>query len=121
MQASAQLGLIQILEVSRYSVYLGYGIPVVWSLCVDAVLFILFRKAKVLNFCSFAALTAACVLTAKTGMRAPVCVSPYETNEAMICLNNIIRENKDEAWTICSANDERQMLGDYIPWKSIYC
>lgn len=113
LQASAQLGLIQILEVSRYSVYLGYGIPVVWSLCVDAVLFILFRKAKVLNFCSFAALTAACVLTAKTGMRAPVCVSPYETNEAMICLNNIIRENKDEAWTICSANDERQMLGDY--------
>lgn len=113
LQASAQLGLIQILEVSRYSVYLGYGIPVVWSLCVDAVLFIVFRKAKVLNFCSFAALTAACVLTAKTGMRAPVCVSPYETNEAIICLNNIIRENKDEAWTICSANDERQMLGDY--------
>lgn len=113
LQASLQLGLIQILEVSRYSVYLGYGIPVVWSLCVDALLFLVFRKAKVLNFCSFAVLAASCVLTAKTGMRAPVCVSPYETNEAMVCLNNIIRENKDEAWTICSANDERQMLGDY--------
>lgn len=112
LQAAAELGIIQILEVSRYSVYLGYGIPVVWSLCVDAVLFILLRKAKVLNFCSFAALTAACVVTARTGMRAPVCVSAYETNEAVLCLNNIIHDNKEEAWTICSANDERQMIGD---------
>ena len=115
LQASIQLGLIQILEASRYSSYLGYGIPLVWGLCVDAVLFLVFRKAKVLNFCSFAALTAACVLTAKTGMRAPVCVSPYEPNEAMICLNNIIRENKDEAWTICSANDETGGYGSGRP------
>ncbi len=113
LQASIEFGLIQILDVSRYSVYLGYGIPVVWSLCADALLYLLFRKAKVLNFCSFAALAAACAVTAKTGLRAPVRVSPYETNEAITCLNNIIYENKDATWTICSANDERQMLGDY--------
>ncbi|MEY8508140.1 hypothetical protein AALA78_07860 [Lachnospiraceae bacterium 42-17] len=113
LQASAQLGLMQILEVSRYSVYLGYGIPIVWSLCVDAVIYLLVRKEKALNICSFTALAAACVVTAQTGMRAPVKVSAYETNEAVTCLSNIIRENKNKAWTICSANDERQMLGGY--------
>lgn len=111
-QAAAELGIMQLLEVTRYSVYLGYGIPAVWSLCVDALILILFRKAIVLNLCSFAALAASCVLTVRTGVRPPTCVTPYETNEAIICLNNIIRENKGQAWTICSANDERQMIGD---------
>lgn len=111
-QAASELGIMQILEVSRYSVYLGYGIPVVWSLCVDAVLFILFQKSIALNLCSLAALAASCVLTARMGVRPPTYVTPYETNEAVICLNNIIRENKGKAWTICSANDERQMIGD---------
>lgn len=111
-QAAFELGIMQILEVSRYSSYLGYGLPVVWGLCADAVLLILFRKEAVLNICSFAALAASCVLTVRTGVRPPVCVSPYETNEAVICLNNIIRESKGETWTVCSANDERQMIGD---------
>lgn len=111
-QAASELGIMQLLEVTRYSVYLGYGIPAVWSLCVDALILILFRKAIVLNLCSFAALAASCVLTVRMGVRPPTCVTPYETNEAIICLNNIIRENKGQAWTICSANDERQMIGD---------
>ena len=111
-QAAAELGIMQLLEVTRYSVYLGYGIPAVLSLCVDALILILFRKAIVLNLCSFAALAASCVLTVRMGVRPPTCVTPYETNEAIICLNNIIRENKGQAWTICSANDERQMIGD---------
>lgn len=113
LQASAELGLMQLLEVSRYSVYIGYGIPVVWSFCVDGVTYVLFKWEKARNVCSFAALSGACVLTVMTGTRAPVCVSPYETNEAITCLSNIVRENKEEAFTICSANDERQMLGDY--------
>ncbi len=112
-QAAVELGIIQILEVSRYSVYLGYGIPVVWSLCVDGVLFLLFRKTAVLHFCSLAGFAAACVMTVKTGVRAPVCVSAYETNEAITCLENIIQENKGKTWTICSANDERQMIEEY--------
>ena len=113
LQASLEFGIVQILDVSRYSVYLGYGIPVAWGLCVDSLLYVLFRKAKLLNFCSFAVLTAACVMTAKEGLRSPLFINAYETNGSVICLNNIIRENKEEAWTICSANDERQMLGDY--------
>ena len=111
-QAASELGIMQILEVSRYSSYLGYGFPVVWGLCVDAVLLILFRKEAALNICSFVAMAASCVLTVRTGVRLPVCVSPYETNEAITCLNNIICESRGETWTICSANDERQMIGD---------
>lgn len=113
LQSSAELGLMQLLEVSRYSVYLGYGIPVVVSLCVDGVLYILFKWKAAQDACSFAALLAGCAAVFVTGVRAPVCVSAYESNEAVVCLNNIIRENKGKAWTICSANDERQMIGDY--------
>ena len=113
LQASLEFGIVQILDVSRYSVYLGYGIPAAWGLCVDSLLYVLFRKGKLLNFCSFAVLTGACVMTAKEGLRSPIFINAYETNGSVICLNNIIRENKEEAWTICSANDERQMIGDY--------
>ena len=37
-----------------------------------------------------------------------------ETNDAVICMSNIYRENRDGGtWTICSADDERQMMRDY--------
>ncbi len=111
LQASGRLGLPGLLEVSRYSIYLAYGIAAVWSLCADGVLLLLFKGEKLLKISSAAALAAACAVVAFTGVRTPFRLSAYETNEAVICLTNIIRENKNgETWTICSANDEQRML-----------
>ncbi len=110
LQASAKLGLPQLIEVSRYSVYIGYGLPIVWSLCLDALLYLLFWEKRTINAGAVAALAAACVAVAYTGVRSPVCLSAYESNEAMLCLTNILRENRgNTSWTICSANDEQQM------------
>ena len=109
-QASSGLGLPQLLEESRYSVYIGYGLPVVWSLCADAAVYLLFRERRGINIAGVVSLGAACAAVALTGIREPVCISAYESNDAVICLTNIMREGRDgSSWTICSANDERQM------------
>ncbi len=113
LQVSAELGLPQLIEVTRYPVYLVYGIVAVWSLCLDAVIFILCRWTKAMNALSLAALAAACVLVAQTGIRAPRYITAYETNEAVTCLTDILHENRGNiSWTICSANDERPMIED---------
>lgn len=110
LQASPKLGLPQLIEVSRYSVYIGYGLPVVWSLALDGVLFLLFREKKAIHLGGMVVFAAACGAVLFTGVREPVCLSAYETNDAILCLTNILRENKDNvSWTICSANDEQQM------------
>lgn len=110
LQAAAELKLPQLMEVSRYSVYIGYGLPIVWSLSVDAVMYLLFRERKGIHLGGLAALAAAWVALFLTGLRTPVCISAYESNDAMVCLTNILRENRNgESWTICSANDEQQM------------
>lgn len=109
-QASEKLGLPQLMEVSRYSVYIGYGLPIVWSLCLDAVVYLLFQERRGINMGGIAATAAACAAVALTGFREPVCLSAYETNEAITCVTNILRENRgNTSWTICSANDEQQM------------
>lgn len=112
LQASKKLGLPQVMDVSRYSIYIGYGLAVVWSLCLDGAVYLLFLKRRGIDFGGLAALAAACAAVVMTGIRTPVCLSACETNGAIICLTNILRENRGTSWTICSANDERQMIGE---------
>lgn len=40
----------------------------------------------------------------------PVKTNAFEMNEAITCLTNIIKSNEKNTWTICSANDETQMV-----------
>lgn len=110
LQASEKLGLPQLIEVSRYSIYIGYALPLLWSLCLDGVVYLLFREHRGINLGGLGALAAALGAVAFTGFRMPVYISAYETNGAITCLTNILRENKGSiSWTICSANDEQQM------------
>lgn len=47
------------------------------------------------------------------GLREPIVYSKIgmlESNGAVECLSNIIKENKDRTWTILSANDELRMM-----------
>jgi len=111
LQASGELGLPHLMELSRYSIYLAYGIALVWSLCLDGILFLLFRGERLLRISSVATLAASCAAVALTGVRVPCRLSAYETNDAIVCLTNIIRENEaGGTWTICSANDEQRMI-----------
>lgn len=110
LQAAEKLKIPQLMEVSRYSVYIGYGLPIVWSLCADALVYVFFRERRGIHFGGLAALAAACAVLFLTGLRTPVCISAYVSNDAIVCLTNILRENQNGAsWTICSANDEQQM------------
>ncbi len=114
LQSAAALGIPQVVEVSRHAVYYAYGIAAVWSLCLDAVLYLLLRGNHLMDLGSLGTVAAVCVAAGLTGIKNPVCLTAYETNGAMICLENIIRENKDGGtWTICSANDERWMVDEY--------
>ena len=45
--------------------------------------------------------------------RTPPVRQALQTNDAILCLTNIIHDNKDFTWTICSANDELRMGEDY--------
>jgi hypothetical protein len=59
-------------------------------------------------------LLAAAVLLGETDLlRTPRVLAGLETNEAMVCLTNILREQSDWTFTICSANDELRMVEDY--------
>ncbi len=56
------------------------------------------------------------ILTAAGKVRFPSDVpalEALESNDAIICLTNIIKENKEGTYTVCSANDELRMVEDY--------
>ena len=56
---------------------------------------------------------AVCLLWNAGYRKPPVETTTLVTNEAITCLTNIIREERDFTWTICSANDETQMGLDH--------
>lgn len=114
IQASKELGIPQLLEESRCPVYIAYGLAVVWSLCADALLYLLFRERPAIHIGSVAAVAAVCAAVVLTGIREHPKIEGMETNGAIVCLTNIISENEEsDTWTICSANDELQMARDY--------
>lgn len=114
LQASKELGLPQVLEEARYPVYEGYGLAAVWGLCLDAGLCLIFReRGAVLHIGSLAAVVCVCVVVALTGTRECMQIGSTPTNSAVVCMTNIIRENRNGTWTICSANEELQMARDY--------
>lgn len=114
LQASEKLGLPGLIENTRYAIYLAYGIGAAWSLIVDSVLFLLFQEKRLIHLGGLVTLGVSWVALGVTGVRQPQCYAPYETNGAITCLTNILRENKDgSTWTICSANDEHQMIREY--------
>ena len=117
MQALNALGLPELMQPSRLCIFFCYSLGLVWALNADAVIYLLFgwfRKKWVMSAVSALVL----LLGANEAIRAeiirkPIEVSGLESNEGIICLTNIIRENKDYNWTIISANDERQMIIEF--------
>lgn len=118
--SSSAFGLPQLMDASRSSVYLAYAIPLVWVVALDGMLYFLFGMWKwrgmriVMNAASLGAFFACAVLLVQSGAyKRPQPVARFQTNGAVTCLTNIIRDNPDGTWTIVSANDETRMGEDH--------
>ncbi len=114
------LELPTIMQQSRVSIYLAYCLPVLWVMTADRLLYLLLgrrhtRPARVvLNASSLAVLVACCILMDEWGLwKTEPEVEPFQSNEAVTCLSDIIREEEDHTWTIVSAYDELRMGEDH--------
>lgn len=111
--SASELGLPSLMDAGRCSIYYAYATPVLFAFCVDGVLNLIFWWSKldsVKNLVALAVAAGCCILLNQQGLiKGSTRLTTLETNEAVTCLTNIIREEKDYTWTICSANDETQM------------
>ena len=116
MQALTALGLPELMQPSRLCIFFCYSLGLVWALNVDAFIYLVFgwlKKNWVMNGISVIILAIGTIVSVMLGLvRSPVTTNALETNEAIICLTNIIHENKTFNWTILSSNDEHQMIID---------
>ncbi|MGN0141643.1 MAG: amino acid ABC transporter permease, partial [Roseburia sp.] len=117
---AARIGIPAIMDTNRTRIYIVYLYPVLIAFALDVLLTLLFgwMKRKWLLYAASLATVAACiaVLVNWDMVRVPYVLSEaglFERNEAIICLTNILRENENEKFTICSANDELRMVEDY--------
>ncbi len=117
LQASSKLGLPTLMDATRTCIFYAYVLAAAWSLCADGVLqfiFGWFKRKWILHTFSLAALAAVVVSCYQEDLiRVPRDTPAMETNDAILCLTNIIHDNEDFTWTICSANDELRMGEDY--------
>lgn len=117
MQALHALGLPQLMDPARNSIFFAYSIGLIWALDLDAVLYLIFgwlKRPIIMNLFSLAILVGAGYQVVEYDLvRQPVTVSALEKNEAITCLSNIMHEEKDHTWTIFSANDELRMIEEY--------
>lgn len=112
-----KLGIPAIMDESRISIYIAYIMPVAIGMAADAVIYILFgwvKNRKVLYAASMAVSVFFTVLVVQGRyIRPHAQITAFETNDAITCLTNIMGENKEGTYTICSANDELRMVEGY--------
>lgn len=114
---SGTFGLPTLMDAARCSIYYAYLMPAAAVLLADGILYFVLMPG-ILRICrnilSLAVSVALLTLVFQNDLlKTPEFSSGYVTNGAITCLSNIIRENKDETWTIVSANDETQMGLDH--------
>ena len=110
-------GLPKLMDQNRTRIYMTYSLAVLVALDFDIVPYIISRfiNLKTLyNTISLAICVVAVIRVVDVyGLREPIVYSKIgmlESNGAVECLSNIIKENKDRTWTILSANDELRMM-----------
>ena len=118
--AAPELDLPAIMQQSRTCIYLNYSIPVLWVVTADRILYILFGiwrskwMHRLMHAASLALAVTGCVLLVQMDLlKSEEQPEAYQSNEAVTCLTNIIREEKDFSWTIVSAYDETRMGEDH--------
>lgn len=117
MLSARKIGIPELLDQNRCSIYTAYLLPVVFASANDALICALLGKrksAKPMDVVSLLTAALWMVMLLSAGkVRVPADVDALETNGAITCLTNILKENQEGTFTICSANDELRMVEDY--------
>ena len=105
------------MDPNRCSIFLCYSVCFSWTLGADAIVHLLIRwwkKRWVSNVASILTLVIAVSAVISNGLlRKPIVVDALEDNGAIACVTNILKENRNFTWTICSADDELRMTEFY--------
>ena len=114
---AGNLGLPVLMDPARCSIYYVYLLIASMTVLGDGVLYLIFMPRILTiprNAVSFILTVSMAAGMIHQGLvKTPDFISDYVSNGAFTCLTNIIKENKDETWTIVSANDETQMGLDH--------
>ena len=114
MQSMGVLGLPALMDPARNSIFFAYSVGVLLAVDADTVLYLTlgwFKKTWAMNLAALALLLMTGNYIWKHQLyKEPVKTNAFEMNENITCLTNIIKSNEKNAWTICSANDEKQMV-----------
>lgn len=114
---AGNLGLPVLMDPARCSIYYVYLLIVSITVLGDGLLYLIFMPRILTiprNVVSFILTVSMAAGMIHQGLvKTPDFISDYVSNGAFTCLTNIIKENKDETWTIVSANDETQMGLDH--------
>ncbi len=114
MQSLKALGLPELMDATRTAIFLAYSTGVLTAVVLDAVFYLIFGWMKRTWLMNLAVLLV--IIAGGYGMeenhlyKKPIHTSALEKNAAVTCLTNIIRNNEKYTWTICSANDETEMV-----------
>ena len=114
LQSAENLNIPALMDANRCSIYFTYIIPIIVVAAIDSVCFTIekavgYKRIKhILSFVIALVILVDCILPGH--MKKQKDMESLEMNEAIICLSNIIREEADNTWIICSANDETQMV-----------
>lgn len=115
--SAASLGLPELMDGNRSSIFYCYMVPIIWVFCADACLSLLLGWLPfqwMLHLASLAVVAAVSgYLVQHDLIKEPLHMDAFESNAAITCLTNILYENEDMTWTICSANDELRMCEDH--------
>ena len=114
---AGNLGLPVLMDPARCSIYYVYLLIVSITVLGDGLLYLIFMPRILTisrNVVSFILTVSMAAGMIHQGLvKTPDFISDYVSNGAITCLTNIIKENKNETWTIVSANDETQMGLDH--------
>ena len=117
MEFASRFGLPQLMGIDRANIYVAFSIPVVFAGFADLLVFYLSfmgRGRNINTMASFLAFMSVIYWMMNiSGIREPYESEVMQSNGAIICLTNIIKTEKDYAWTIVSANDEHRMGEDH--------
>lgn len=117
LMTSGRFGLPTLMDGMRASFYVALVLMTGIILMVDALLYGLtgwIQKATVRNIIALPVLALVVGAGFLTGIMNNIrSIGAFNMNEAVVCLTNIIHENKDKTWTILSANDEQRMADDH--------
>ena len=114
MESMRALGLPELMDPTRTAIFFAYSIGILAAVTIDAVFYLTlgwFKRTWIMDIAVLLVIIAG-GYEAKVNhlYKEPIHTSALEKNAAVKCLTNIINNNEKNTWTLCSANDEAEMV-----------